>query len=292
MPEGPEIRREAEALAKVLVGVRQVGIEYRVPRLARRARTLRGARIESATSHGKAMLIAYSNGLTHFSHNQLYGKWRIVTIARLAALRERLLPSIRVQLATATHAALLLSATQIELLEHDELSRQPYLAQLGPDVLDRATTAKLVEERLLDTRFARRSLGALLLDQSFLAGLGNYLRSDILHAAGLRHTVRPADLDAPTRARLAEAILALPRQSLRTSGTTNDPAVVRRLAATGTPRAARRFRVYDRQGLPCWTCGTLVQRIDVGGRGVYWCPRCQPDVPVGGGAIRRVAPVV
>jgi endonuclease-8 len=289
MPEGPEIRREAQALARILVGAPEVRIEYRVPRLARRARTLAGARIENVTSHGKAMLIAYSNGLTHFSHNQLYGKWRIVTSGRLIKLRERLLPSIRVELATTTHAAVLLSATQIELLDRDELRRQPYLARLGPDVLDRTTTVESVQARLVDARFARRSLGALLLDQSFLAGLGNYLRSDILHLAGLRHAMRPADLDDPARARLARAILALPRQSLRTSGTTNDLTLVRHLSGHGMPRAAARFRVYARERLPCWTCGTPILRVDVRGRGVYWCPTCQPDLPVGGVAIRRAA---
>jgi endonuclease-8 len=101
--------------------------------------------------------------------------------------------------------------------------------------------------------------------------------------------VRPADLDDPARARLARAILALPRRSLRTSGTTNDPDLVRRLAARGMPRDARRFHVYAREGLPCWRCGTKIRRIDVGGRGVYWCAHCQPDVPVGGLAIRKDA---
>lgn len=276
MPEGPEVRREAEAIAAAIVGEPLVRIEYRVPRLERRARTLRKASVTSVSSHGKAMLIAYSSGLTHYSHNQLYGKWRVVATSRLARLLERRAPSIRVVLETSTQAAVLLSATQIELLTRAELARQPYLAALGPDVLDRRTTVRTVKARLCDPAFARRSLAALLLDQRFLAGLGNYLRSDILHATGLGHALRPVDLDDDERSRLARAILDLPRLSLRTAGATNDPALVRRLEREGVTRGARRFRVYDRADLPCWTCGTRIERVDVGGRGIYYCSRCQP----------------
>jgi endonuclease-8 len=279
MPEGPEVRREAQAIAAALVGVPLVRLEYRVPRLAQRARKLRGAHVTSVTSHGKALLIRYSKRLTHYSHNQLYGKWRIGPVEQIGKLEARRERSIRVLLATATDAAVLLSATQIELLTDAELARQPYLSRLGPDVLDRSTTLATVKSRLRDPRFARRSLAALLLDQAFLAGLGNYLRSDILHATGLRHDAKPAALDATTIARLARNILALPRQSLRTEGATNDPALLRELEARGVTPGARRFRVYAREGLPCWFCGRRIRRVDIGGRGVYYCPACQPDRP-------------
>lgn len=292
MPEGPEVRREARALARVLVDKPLVRVEYRVPRLARRARTLRGAHVSSVTSHGKALLIAWSNGLTHFSHNQLYGEWRIMAKARLQSLLDARAPSVRVLIETATHAAVLLSATQIELLDDGELAEQPYLARLGPDVLDHATTVAAVKRRLRQPAFARRSLAALLLDQSFLAGLGNYLRSDILHVTGLRHATRPADLSDQAISTLARAMLRLPRQSLRLAGTTNDPALVRKLAAHGIERSESRFRVYGRDKRPCWTCGSSIRRIDVGGRGIYFCPRCQPERSVGGGELRKAGPTV
>ncbi|HVE48189.1 MAG TPA: endonuclease VIII [Casimicrobiaceae bacterium] len=276
MPEGPEIRREARALARILVDQPLTRIEYRVPALARRARTLSGSRVTNATSHGKAMLIEWSNGLTHYSHNQLYGEWHVTRTDALELLLAKREPSIRVVIATIDNAAVLLSATNIELLTARELAAQTYLARLGPDVLDRSTTLARVLARFGDARFARRSLASLLLDQSFLAGLGNYLRSDILHASGLRHTKRPVELTPAKLTRLAKATLDLPRQSLRTAGTTNDPTLLPELAAQGVTRAERRFRVYAREGLPCWICATKIRRVDVGGRGIYFCPRCQP----------------
>jgi endonuclease-8 len=292
MPEGPEIRREAVAIAQAIVDRVLVRIDYRVPRLARRARALRGATVTSVSSRGKAMLIAYSNGLTHYSHNQLYGKWRVLTIGRLARLLERRERSIRVILQTETHAAVLLSATQIEILTDAELSRQPYLAKLGPDVLDRSTTVRMVRARLRDPAFARRSLAALLLDQSFLAGLGNYLRSDILHVTGLRHSVRPFELSDAQITALARATLALPRLSLKTGGATNDPALVRKLEREGIAPGARRFRVYNRAARPCWTCGTQIARVDVGGRGIYFCSTCQPAPGVKEKRVRKNAAAI
>ncbi|HVF64678.1 MAG TPA: endonuclease VIII [Casimicrobiaceae bacterium] len=277
MPEGPEVRREAMALARILVDEPLVRVEYRVPRLAPRARMLENAQVKSVTSHGKAMLIAWSNGLTHYSHNQLYGKWRVVTAPRLPRLLERHERSIRVVLSTADDAAALLSATQIELLTARELAKQPYLASLGPDVLERSTTVAIVERRLRDPAFARRQLGALLLDQRFLAGLGNYLRSDILHASGLRHQMRPQDLSDQARKRLARAAVELPRLSLKTGGITQDPSLTRVLTRQGIARGDLRFRVYGRSEKPCWICATPIRRVNAGGRGIYYCPKCQSD---------------
>jgi endonuclease-8 len=276
VPEGPEIRREARALGRVLVGATLARLEYRVPRLAAKARRLRGARIVSATSRGKALLLAWDAGLVHYSHNQLYGEWRVVPVRRLPALLEPRQASVRVILATTTHAAVLLSATDIDLLSERQLAAQPYLARLGPDVLDRTTTVPVVLARLADPMFARRSLASLLLDQSFVAGPGNYLRSEILHAARLHPARRPVDLDAAARRAVAHATLALPRQSLATGGVTNDLALARRLRSAGAPFDEYRFRVYAREALPCRTCGTPIRRVEAS-RAVYFCPRCQSN---------------
>ncbi len=272
MPEGPEIRRAADALGRVLTGRSLVRVEYRVPGLARAARRLADARVADVATRGKALLIAYDNGLTHYSHNQLYGEW-VVRPQRDGDGGDT--RAVRVVLATARHVATLYSATEIALLDADSLARHPFLTRLGPDVLDRATTPRVIAARLTDPRFARRSLGALLLDQRFVAGLGNYLRSDILHAARLHPARRPAELDAAEMATLATAIHALPRQSYRTRGVTNELARARRLAAAGVAFEDYRFLVYDRAGHSCYGCGTTIQRSDAGGRGLFLCPRCQ-----------------
>src|SRR3546814_19362775 len=81
----------------------------------------------------------------------------------------------------------------------DELHAHPFLSRLGPDVLDPGLDEAAVEVRMLDPRFAGRSLGGLLLDQGFLAGMGNYLRSAVLFAANLLPPRPPQDLGAGER---------------------------------------------------------------------------------------------
>jgi endonuclease-8 len=226
-----------------------------------------------ARARGKAMLIDFANGLTHYSHNQLYGRWKVMPATRDPERGRRI---VRVILGNEDALAVLYSATQIELLPTRELERHRFLAKLGPDALDEATTPIVVATRLRDPRRARSTLGALLLDQSFVAGIGNYLRSDILFAAGLTHDRRAGSLSAPERRRLARAIVDVSRRSYATQGITNTAAHVRRLTAEGMRRGALRFRAYGRAGRPCWDCGTRIRRVEANGRALFFCARCQP----------------
>lgn len=271
MPEGPEIRRAADMLASALSGHELVHVEYRVPGLARRGASLAGRHVRRAYARGKALLVDFDGELTHYSHNQLYGRWQ-VTAGCDTQDESR---TVRVVLATARHTATLYAATQIALLPTTGIERHPYLAGLGPDALDVATTQAMVRARLTHARFAGRSLGSLLLDQGFVAGLGNYLRSDILFVAGVHADLRPRDLSAKQLGVLARAILSLPRRSYRTGGITNDAPRVRAARREGVAREDYRFQVYGREKLPCWVCGTRITRTDRGGRGVYECVACQ-----------------
>ena len=133
-----------------------------------------------------------------------------------------------------------------------------------------------MRRRLEDPRFRGRSLASLLLDQRFAAGLGNYLRSDILFTAGIRASVRPKDLDDDARKRLARAIVDVSRRSYRRLGVTNDLGRARKAARAGVPFEDYRFLAYGREGAPCWVCGTTIERRNEGGRGVFHCPTCQP----------------
>ena len=269
MPEGPEIRRAADQLAKAVVGQPLASAFFAFPALKIHEPALVGRRIEAITPHGKALLTRFDNGWTLYSHNQLYGVWKVAT----AGTRPDSTRSLRVALETARKAILLFSASDVEMWRSDEIHRHPFLAKLGPDVLDESLTTEAVVERLADRRFSGRSLTALLLDQGFLAGMGNYLRSEVLYQAGIAPQRRPADLDAAQSWKLAEALLDVPRRSYRTRGIR--PA--RGMKAdylTDTPRGFR-FLVFDREGEPCPACGSTIERHELGGRRLYWCPACQ-----------------
>jgi len=271
MPEGPEIRLAADRLARVLNGKVPERIDLLLPRLARHAAQLRGKRILSVQPRAKALLIHFDGDHSLYSHNQLYGRWYVVRAGKTPKTGR----SLRLAIHTRDHSALLYSASDIGVLNANQLRRHPYLCKLGPDLLGPDVTPADVRAQVEDSRFQRRSLASLLLDQGFFAGLGNYLRSEILHVAGLPHDLTLGAIGAASRLRLADTAIAMTRQAYRCRGVTNDLERVAHLKAEGLSYAQYRHYVFARAGLGCWTCNTLIQRVDVSGRAVFFCPRCQ-----------------
>ena len=176
---------------------------------------------------------------------------------------------------TAKKSALLYSASEIDVLNPAEIALHPFLSRLGLDVLDHETTPNQVKARLLAKSFQRRRFTSLLLDQSFLAGLGNYLRSEILFVARIHPTLRPIDCHEAQLATLAEAAIAVPRQSYQTKGITNDLTIVTELEADGYRRKDYRHWVFNRENLPCHICHHPIHKEISGGRRYYFCPHCQ-----------------
>ena len=276
MPEGPEIRRAAMRIDKVLRGREAEVVDFAQPHLQRYGSVLSGQQIDWVSSRGKALLTRFSNELTLYSHNQLYGRWYIVRRDQLPATNR----TLRVAIHTATHSALLYSASDIEVLTPETLPLQKYLARLGPDALDDCVHWRDILALLESPQFRRRTLAALYLDQGFVAGIGNYLRSEILFEARVNPFDRPCDLTRGQLGGLARATLDLTRQSLATAGITNKPSRVARARRAGLSRRHYRFAVFDRQGEACFGCKNPVQRLDVSGRRIYLCTTCQPSLRV------------
>ncbi len=270
MPEGPEIRRAADEVAAAIAGKNTEEVWFAFDHLQPFADALRGERVTAVTSRSKAMITRFANGLNIYSHNQLYGKWVVRPAYDLPDTNRQL----RLAIHNHTHSALLYSASEIEVLSDAELAEQPYLRKLGPELLDEEVTVQEVATRFVDGRFHNRRLTTLLLDQGFLAGMGNYLRSEVLFVARVSPTLRPADCTPEQIQRLAEAAVSLTRQSYRTKGITNDPQLVEKLKAQGWRRRDYRFWVFDRDGQPCHHCGTPILKETLGGRRCYYCPNC------------------
>ncbi|MEJ2275855.1 MAG: endonuclease VIII [Woeseiaceae bacterium] len=217
------------------------------------------------------MLTRFDNNLTIYSHNQLYGRWYTLRRPRSPQTNRQL----RIELCTPTHRALLYSASDIEVLNDRQLREHPFLRRAGPDILDSGLTTESIVERLLDKRFRGRALGSLYLDQAFLAGNGNYLRSEILWVAGIDPTRKPAALDRAELKKLAGATLRISRRSYRTRGVTVAPGLARSLKSAGMTYAQYRFHVFGREGLPCHRCDASIERRTMGSRNLFVCPSCQ-----------------
>ena len=273
MPEGPEIKRLATRLDKVLTNQPLEEFQFSYGDLDRFNDQLRVQKITKIDSKGKALLIFFESGLTLYSHNQLYGKWLIVRKGKIPKTNR----AQRLTISTSRHSAFLYSASSIEVLQPEELEDHPYLIKLGPDALAEDTNWKQIYQQLTSSRFEGRSLGALLLDQHFVAGIGNYLRSEILHVSGLSPSDRPRDLSVYKKQSLSKDILRVTGQAFLTAGVTNDLFRVSVLKEQGLSRSKYRFAIFARAGLPCYECGEEIVRSETNGRRFYSCPACQPS---------------
>ncbi|MGF1511909.1 MAG: endonuclease VIII [Myxococcota bacterium] len=270
MPEGPEIHRQADRLQRVLAGEIAQAVFFAFPHLRVRGERLPGLRITSVSARGKAILTAFEDGTVVYSHNQLYGRW----LVRRLGTEIRTNRQLRFAVETDRHQARLYSASSIELLNGD-VNTHPYLSKLGPDPLGEGVTKVMIHDHITNPRFARRRLDGLLLDQGFVGGIGNYLRSEILFYAGLHHGRSPQNLDPKEAHRLSGAIHEMMFRSYGTGGLTNDPESVRARKADGALRKDYRHYVFGRAGRPCPRCCRSIERIEATGRRLYFCPACQ-----------------
>lgn len=270
MPEGPEVRRQADTLAEILVERPIESVEFSFEWLKVFEPILSGRVVSAVDTRGKAFLVRFGD-LALYCHHQLYGRWMTRRRGSLPKTRR----SLRVAIHTVTHSALLYSASDIEVLDAAGEVVHPYLSRLGPDLLGGIDAAAIVE-RLQQPAFRKRQLGTLYLDQGFLAGVGNYLRSEILFVARVHPNLRPFDLDETGLSRLARASVDVTYQAYTEKGITNDLDRVAHLKAAGLTRRRYRHHVFTREQQDCWTCGTPVEKMLKAGRRIYLCPGCQP----------------
>ncbi|WP_165855824.1 endonuclease VIII [Marinobacter sp. JSM 1782161] len=276
MPEGPEIRRMVDDISHAVAGQTAERVLFAFDRFKPFEGLLRGRRVTSVEARGKAVLVFLAatdedGPWCVYSHNQLYGKWQIGTPEREPQTQRQL----RFAVCGPRKAARLYSASDIRLVRPDELDQVDYLTRLGPDPLNETVSVEDLLRLFDDRRFRGRNLGGLLLDQGFVAGIGNYLRSEILFEARLAPTRRPRELDDSERLRLAEAILKMIERAYRLKGITNDPERAERLKHNGWTYGQRRHMVFNRDGQACHECGGAIVKTTRASRRLYHCPGCQ-----------------
>ena len=136
---------------------------------------------------------------------------------------------------------------------------------LGPEPLSDEFTAEMLYNGL---QSRHRQLKPLLLDQTFLAGLGNIYTDEALHMARLHPLLTSDSVNREQTQALWEAIREVLQEGLRRNGASID-------WVYRGGKFQNYFRVYDRAGKPCPVCGTEIERLVVGQRGTHVCPNCQ-----------------
>jgi len=269
MPEGPEIRLAADQLEQAIKPLVVSEVFFAFDHLKPYQAALKGRCVVAVETHGKAMLTRFDNDLSIYSHNQLYGRWMIRKAYDFPTSKRQLRLAIHNKVAS----ALLYSASEIEVLTPEQVIGHPYLSALGPDVL--SSDADDILGQLWSEKHRRRRFSSLFLDQRFIAGVGNYLRSEILFVAGLHPDLRPIDCSDGELERLANAAVSVSIQSYRQHGVTNDLGRAAALKAKGQKYRQYRHWVFGRKDQPCRLCGAGIVEDTAASRRVYFCLRCQ-----------------
>lgn len=278
MSEGPEVKRAAARLHDALAGETILHLEAHHKKLqewlAREPEALIGRMILRVHATGKHILFDLDNGSHLHNHLLMFGSWRVYG-ADAHLERD---PRIMEILDTGKHRAVLRGGSVFELLSAGTLEKHPRLTMLGPDLLGERFDKKQALANLKS--HPDTEIGVALLDQEILAGIGNYLKSEILFLA--RKNPRACIGELSDR-ELTE-ILGIARKvlvfSFENSGYTVPEEIRARLDEEGmSPRTAgRKHYVFRRTNKPCWICGTPIRQYRQGvgkGRITYYCPRCQ-----------------
>jgi formamidopyrimidine-DNA glycosylase len=273
MPELPEVETVRARIAPVLEGRRLEQVEIRDPRLTRPfdpteiARRLEGERIAAVDRRGKYVVVRFESGRVLLIHLRMTG-----TLLYEPAGTARSDPH--------RHAVVTLDngsdvvyrdvrrfGTWL-LLEPGEA--EPYLAQrLGEEPMLAGFTARALADRLARRR---APVKAALLDQRTVAGMGNIYADEALWRARI-HPLRPAGSLVPNEVRALHRGI---RRALE-AGIARQGATLRDYRTPdGRPGSMQEeFKVYGREGEPCFRCRTLIAKTRAGGRGTWYCPGCQ-----------------
>lgn len=272
MPELPEVETIRAGLEPHLVGRTFDRVEITDPRLTRPhdprevAGELEGERVTALDRRGKYLVVRFETGRVLLIHLRMTGSLRVLRDEDDDPYRRAV-----VRLDNESDAVAYRDVRRFGtwlLLEPGEL--EPYLAtRVGVEPLGDALTARSLADRLARRR---APLKAVVLDQRVFAGVGNIYADEALWWARL-HPLRPACDVTPHE---LEALVRGIKRALR-RGIARQGATLRdyRNADGAAGEMQTEFRVYGREGEPCFRCGHPIEKTRAGGRGTWFCPNCQ-----------------
>lgn len=274
MPELPEVETIKNDVREHLLGRTIAAVEVLDPTFIVRpevdefARRLSGTTLVTADRKAKYLLIGLSSGDILAVQLIITGQLLLLAPSTAFAKNTRLV----LVLDDGNHVRIVDNNgyARAQLLPEAEVERVLRLDQLGPD----PTAPDFTYERFATLLRGRRGrIKALLLDQHFLAGLGNIYADEALWLSGI-HPARQANtLTEAERRRLYEAIRHVLLTGIAKRGTTI--ATYRDLLGR-KGHNQEELKVFRKTGKPCPRCGTTIELLSLGGRDTHVCPYCQP----------------
>jgi endonuclease-8 len=262
MPEGHTLHRLAR-LHQKRFGKAPVIVTSPQGRFADAAGAVSGRVLRTADAWGKHLFHHYEGGAVVHVHLGLYGNFTERPVPMLDPVGQ-----VRMRMVGAEYGTDLRGPTVCEVIHQGEVD--DIVARLGPDPLRRAADASRAWERISKSR---RAIGALVMDQKVIAGVGNVYRSELL----FRHRIEPhrpgthvseEEFDSAWTDLVALMKVGVSRGKIVTVRREDDKGL------PGRPGRPRSY-VYRRTGEPCRVCGTPIRTEVMEARNLFWCPTCQ-----------------
>ncbi|MDP1854376.1 MAG: DNA-formamidopyrimidine glycosylase [Candidatus Omnitrophota bacterium] len=265
MPELPEVEIIKRELEKVALGKKITGVTVHNPKVIREPspdkfkKELSGLTIKNILRRAKLLILELSNGKSLAIHLKMTGQLVYPGSGQ----------STRVSFHLSDGKNLDFNDQRLfaELRLIDDWRALKFVQGLGPEPFD--ITARQFKEML---SAKKTKIKPLIMDQTFISGIGNIYAAEALFRAKI-HPERAANsLSDKEKALLFKEIKDTLKEAIKHKGSSVDQYV----QVSGQPGGYVKFhKVYGREGKPCLVCKALVKRIALGGRGTYFCPKCQ-----------------
>lgn len=288
MPELPEVETISRQLDRAMRGRRILDIQVRLPKMVKQpsapkfAQSVRGSVIRSVGRRAKLALMNLSNGWTILIHLKMTGQLVFRQGSKvhvgghpIAGGLDNLPNAYSHVIFRLDKGATLFFNDQrqfgyLRLVKTAALDDYFTKQQYGPEPLGRSFTMDYFSSML--RRKSKQRIKPLLMDQSFIAGIGNIYAAEACFAARIRPDRRAGTLSVPQQRLLYRSVIAILKRAVKLKGASADNYV----DAHGEPgRYVPKLRVYGREGERCYRCGHTIKDDTMAGRGTAWCPGCQ-----------------
>jgi len=265
LPEGHSIHRIANAFRNDYLGSK-VKIISPQGRFESDAKLVSGRKLMESTAVGKQLFLGFDNDLTIRIHLGIYGKWNFyqVPIAKAPVVWGQ----VRARFGVSTASADLRGPTVCEVIDRDGVNL--VLKRLGPDPLNPDPNGSEALKFVSKVKNSKVPIGAALMNQAVISGIGNVYRAELLFRAGLNPKTPGEKINESALIGIWDDAVKLMRIGVKTG-----MMLTRDDHLSGRVLVKDRYFVYKREGLECRVCNKKVLMEEFLARKLYWCPKCQ-----------------
>lgn len=271
MPELAEVRTVAKTLNERLVGKKIIGVTVNYDKIIEDKiedfkKVVENNYILSVDNYGKWLFISLGE-YTIMSHLRMEGKYFIKPESDEVEKHEHIIFHLDDGLTLRYHDTRKFG--RMRIVKTDEIYKTPEISKLGIEPDNKALTGQYLYNMVKDSNLPIKSL---LLDQSIINGLGNIYTNEVLFAAGIHPETLGKNITLNDAKKMVEEARKIIAKATEMGGTTIR-SYTSSLGVYGSYQSE--LKVQSRDNEKCLVCGSDIEKIRVGGRGTYFCPKCQ-----------------